>query len=232
MLSDFGDWLDRHRRARVKSVNAAAILGSLRPTEAVGNAGEHDLPRETLAWRSAQDPTEDDILGPYYRRCAPYRAKVSPPAASGTILLISGCLWNFQTRCPLRHALIDVWQADKDGHYDNEDLHYPPDRDAFVNRARLQTDASGYYELETIYPGPYKIDSTTWRSPHLHFLVRALGCKTLVTQLFFAGAPYLDLDPFVKSSLVISLTEKSTGSAAFLHGTFDIVLTADLDESG
>jgi hypothetical protein len=59
------------------------------------------------------------------------------------------------------------------------------------------------------------MDATTWRSPHLHFIVRAIGFKTLVTQLFFAGAVYLDTDPFVKKSLIMPLREHTTGTGTY-----------------
>jgi hypothetical protein len=39
---------------------------------------------------SVRPPTESDVLGPYFRRGAPYRAKVTPPHEPGTTLLVSG----------------------------------------------------------------------------------------------------------------------------------------------
>jgi protocatechuate 3,4-dioxygenase beta subunit len=200
-------------------------------TEAVGNLGEHSITSEHLALRKASDPTEDDVIGPYYRRHAPYRAKVSPPMAPGEVLVISGRVWSFHFKRPVRDCLLDVWQADSEGHYDNEDPTHPPARNSFTNRARLICDEYGYYELETIFPGPYRMDATTWRSPHLHFLVRAIAFKTLVTQLFFKGAPYLDTDPFVKQPLIIPLVGVSAGTQKYRKGNFDIVLADDLDET-
>jgi protocatechuate 3,4-dioxygenase beta subunit len=75
------------------------------------------------------------------------------------------------------------------------------------------------------------MDATTWRSPHLHFRVRAIGLKTLVTQLFFEGARYLDTDPFVKRSLIIPLRQAAGGAGSYKRGRFDIVLTDDVDET-
>ena len=70
------------------------------------------------------------------------------------------------------------------------------------------------------------------RSPHIHFMLRSLGTKTLVTQLFFADAPYLQEDPFVKQSLIIRLERKHSADAAYWHGRFDIVVVADVGEQG
>jgi protocatechuate 3,4-dioxygenase beta subunit len=208
-----------------------AAPADFKVTEAVGNAGEHSMTSEHLALRTASDPTADDVIGPYYRRRAPYRAKVSPPRAPGEVLVISGRVWSFHSKRPIPDCLLDVWQANADGHYDNEDPAHPPRPPPLVNRARLHCDEHGYYELETIFPGPYLMDVTTWRSPHLHFLVRAIGYKTLVTQLFFAGAPYLDSDPFVKRSLIIPLRDVLAEASKFRNGTFDIVLADDVDET-
>jgi catechol 1,2-dioxygenase len=202
--------------------------GELRVTESIGNLGE---PVSTHLDSLGREPTEDDVLGPYYRAGAPYRAKICPPMAEGKALSISGRVWGVRARRPVAGCLLDLWQANARGHYDNDDPKDPPSRHSFVNRARTYTDERGYYEIETIYPGPYKMDATTWRSPHIHFIARAVGLKTLVTQLFFTGAPYLDTDPFVKKSLIIELDETAAPGGIFLRGTFDIVLAGDIDEA-
>jgi protocatechuate 3,4-dioxygenase beta subunit len=218
-----------------RTVAGVSLLSDLpmdfKVTEAVGNVGEHSMASELLALRKVGHPTEDDVIGPYYRGSAPYRAKISPPMASGEVLVISGRVWGFHSKRAIPDCLLDVWQANADGHYDNEDADHPPPPRSFVNRARLHCDEHGYYELETIFPGPYRMDTTTWRSPHLHFLVRATGFKSLVTQLFFAGAPYLDSDPFVKRSLIIPLRDVPAAAGKFRSGIFDIVLANDVEET-
>lgn len=203
----------------------------LKLTEAVGNTGEHSMVPEQLALRRSSDPTEDDVIGPYYRRRAPFCAKISPPMAAGDVIVIGGRVWSFHAKRPIGGCLLDVWQASAAGHYDNDDPTHQPNPRAFANRARLHCDEHGRYELETIFPGPYRMDATTWRSPHLHFLVRALGFKTLVTQLFFEGAPYLATDPFVKRSLIIPLHQVAGEAGGYRRGTFDIVLADDVDET-
>ena len=200
-------------------------------TEFVGNQGEHSFDPQLLALRKQRDPTEDDVIGPYYRTRAPFRAKVSPPMAGGEVLVITGTVWSFHDKRPVGGCLMDVWQANADGHYDNEDQTHPPDARTFVNRARFHCGEGGRYELETIFPGAYRMDEKTWRTPHLHFIIRALGFKTLVTQLFFDGAPYLDSDPFVKRSLIIPLEKVQAESGTYKSGKFDIILADDIDET-
>src|SRR5262245_17239850 len=118
---------------------------------------ETPLPGEDVGTLPAgTKPTEDNIIGPYYREGAPFRAKITPPLVKGITMLIRGRVWGFDTKKPLAGALLDIWQADADGRYDNDDPNKPPATGVFVNRARVLTDETGYYEYETIHPGAYK----------------------------------------------------------------------------
>jgi catechol 1,2-dioxygenase len=170
-------------------------------------------------------PTEDNILGPFHRAGAPFRAKITPPLEPGTVLLISGRVWGFDTKKPLPSAVLDIWQANAQGRYDNDDPDKPPARDVFLNRARLITDENGAYEFETIHPAPYQIGPKRWRPSHIHYLVRHAGYKQLVTQLYFAGDPHNKTDDFIKESLIIEPARvKAPAGGAYERGTFDIVL--------
>ncbi|KAA6459572.1 hypothetical protein DYQ86_15740 [Acidobacteria bacterium AB60] len=174
--------------------------------------------------RAKRIPTEPDVLGPYFRKGAPFRAKVTPPNEPGVLMLVSGRVWGIDSRRPLEGTQIDIWQANARGHYDDDDPAHPPQPKSFTNRARLITDEHGHYEYETIHPGPYRMDADTWRSPHIHYKVRCSGYRTLVTQLFFAGDPYEDSDPFFKSALMIVLSETQINGVTVQLGIFDIVL--------
>ena len=56
--------------------------------------------------------------GPYYKRSSPQRASLLEPGIGGTRLVISG--WVLSTTCrPVEQALLDFWQADDRGQYDN-----------------------------------------------------------------------------------------------------------------
>lgn len=197
------------------------------PTPASG--GEADLPAFVFAAApdelpKEKQPTEDNILGPYYRKGAPFRAKITPPLEPGTVMLIAGRVWGFDTKKPLPGARLDIWQANAAGRYDNDDPNSPPKPDVFVNRARVLADENGYYEYETIHPGPYKIGPEAWRPAHVHYLVQAPGYKQLITQLYFANDPHNAKDEFIKPSLIIALEKRKVGNAAYEFGTFDVVL--------
>ncbi len=172
-------------------------------------------------------PTEDNILGPFHRKGAPFRAKITPPLEPGKVLLISGRVWGHDSRKPLENAVMDIWQANSEGRYDNDDPSHPPAKDVFQNRARLVTDESGYYEYETVHPGAYQIAPNVWRPSHIHYWVRCRGYQDLITQLYFKGDPRNDTDTFIKKSLIIALAAQKTRGGTYEAGSFDIVLAAD-----
>ena len=57
-----------------------------------------------------------------------------------------------------------------------------------------------------------------WRPAHVHFRIRAPGCKTLTTHVFRAGDPYLDSDVVfgVRGSLVADYAAHEPGTGP--HG--------------
>jgi len=169
-------------------------------------------------------PTEENILGPYYREGAPFRAKVTPPLEKGTVLSIRGRVWGFDTKKPLPGVVLDIWQANADGRYDNDDPAKPPANGIYLNRTRVLTDETGYYEFETVHPGPYKIGPDAWRPSHIHYMVRKAGYTSLVTQLYFEGDRFNKTDEFIKPSLVIPLNRAKVGGQVIETGVFDVVL--------
>ncbi len=171
-------------------------------------------------WKS----TEDNIWGPYFRKGAPFRAKITPALEPGTTLVISGRVWGLDTRKPLSMAVLDVWQANAKGRYDNDDAAKPPAADVFLNRARMVTDENGYYEYQTVHPGRYQIGDNQWRPSHIHYYVQAPGYKPLVTQMYFKGDPINAQDQFIKPSLIVDVQVVKTANGSIEQGTFDVVL--------
>jgi len=218
------------RHGGLAAVGAAGLVlrADAQPTPGSGGLGGYArfveaadkglvLPREAKL-------TEDNIEGPYYRKGAPFRAKITPPLEPGTVLVVSGRVWGLNTRKPLANAVLDIWQANAKGRYDNDDPQKPPADDVFVNRARLLTDEGGYYEYETVHPGAYRTGPTSWRPSHVHYLVRHPGYKSLITQLYFKGDPHNKTDDFIKESLIIEPKERKINGGVIEVGTFDVVL--------
>jgi catechol 1,2-dioxygenase len=225
--------LDRRHFMSLGSLGLAAGASTLtlpafaQPTAASGELGEQSPAFAEIAPPKLPEnfkATEDNILGPYHRKLAPFRAKVTPPLEPGELMVIRGRVWGIDSRKPLAGAIVEVWQANAAGRYDNDDQDKPPQPGVFVNRARVLTDETGYYEYETIKPGRYMIGPQQWRPAHIHYWVSAAGYKPLVTQLYFKGDPYNDKDDFIKPSLIIEPTVVKVRGSGVQLGTFDIVL--------
>jgi len=202
------------------------------PTETSGAIGDYgaylrSAPSKSSAPNRTSEhlvPTEDNILGPFYRSGAPFRAKITPPLEPGDVVVVTGRVWGHDSKKPLSNVTIDIWQANAKGRYDNDDPAKPPKKGVYLNRARLVTDENGYYEFETIHPGQYQIGSNVWRPSHIHYMVACPGYKTLVTQLYFEGDPHNKTDQFIKQSLIRSFRKVKVGAYSYETANFEIVL--------
>jgi len=154
--------------------------------------------------------TEDNIEGPFFKAGAPHRAVLVDDSDPGKRLTVTGRV--VDARCqPLAGAVIDVWQADASGAYDNRGFRF---------RGVMKTGDDGLYRLETIVPGRYR-DGSLYRPSHIHVKLRATGVDTLTTQLYFEGDPQNGADPFIRESLIMALEESGDGALA---SSFDFVL--------
>jgi catechol 1,2-dioxygenase len=180
--------------------------------------------RPSVAEASAPPPppacstTEPNIEGPYYRADAPFRADLVEADVHGTSLVVGGRVLSADCRSPLAGAVLDVWQADGDGHYDNDGtMHLPKDR--FRLRGKLRTDDGGAFSVRTVWPGRY-LNGRVYRPSHVHVKVSAAGHRPLTTQLYFPGDPYNDVDPFIRRSLIMDVSRDGSGQRAH----YDFVL--------
>lgn len=192
-----------------------------------------------------KDATEATVFGPFFVDDAPEipiggdiagGAPGQPCWVEGTVTDTDGT--------PVPNARIEVWEADEDGLYD---VQYTDDRVA--GRAHLFSDQNGQYAFWGLTPTPYPIPhdgpvgqllEATGRSPmrasHLHFMVTAPECRTLVTHIFVTGDELLKYDTVfgVKQSLVKDFVEQPAGTptpdgrafgdATWAKARFDIVL--------
>jgi protocatechuate 3,4-dioxygenase beta subunit len=99
--------------------------------------------------------------------------------------------------------LLDFWQADSNGTYDNA---------GFRLRGHLYTDKQGRYRLETIVPGPYP-----GRTRHIHVKVAIPGQPILTTQLYFPGEPDNNSDNFFSSKLLMHTRKAVNGQQAIFN---------------
>jgi catechol 1,2-dioxygenase len=180
---------------------------------------------EEGAMLAAEQPaTPKQILGPYHRPGAPFRGKVTPPLEPGRVLLVHGRIWGVDTRAPLGGAVLDIWQANAEGHYDMSHPDYPLEKGVFYYRTRLVADETGYYEFETVYPGRYEVGADTYRPAHIHYWVRQPGYRELITQLYFEGDPWNEKERGLDFSLVRPVNKHSRGDQTWESCDFDVVL--------
>lgn len=136
----------------------------------------------------ADEPTPALTEGPYFKPSSPLRRSIVPAGAAGTRLTLTGRVLTTAGR-PIPHALLDFWQADARGVYDNTRFRF---------RGHQLTDALGRYALKTVVPGLYP-----GRTRHIHVKAQAPGERILTTQLFFPGVPQNRSDAIFSSECLV-----------------------------
>jgi protocatechuate 3,4-dioxygenase beta subunit len=172
------------------------------------DAGSDAIPDTTYPTPTCME-TETNIEGPYYRAAAPFRADLRTGVTTGVLLILRGRVFGVGCTKPLTDAIVDVWQADGDGHYDNDGTLTVPPSD-YRLRGRVKVDAAGNYEVSTVIPGHY-LNGSQYRPAHIHVKVSAAGHRLLTTQLYFEGDPYNGIDPFIKKPLIMKIESLPSG---------------------
>ena len=120
----------------------------------------------------------------------------------GERLVVTGRITDGDGR-PVRHQLVEIWQANAAGRYAHQgDQHPAPLDPNFTGAGRCLTDDDGNYRFLTIKPGPYpwRNHRNAWRPAHIHFsLFGSDFASRLITQLYFPGDPLFALDPIYQS---------------------------------
>ncbi|WP_195908254.1 protocatechuate 3,4-dioxygenase subunit beta [Nostocoides sp. HKS02] len=156
-------------------------------------------------WRV--DPEGAELVAPVFGH-----SDVSPLEADLTIarggdplgerIVVTGRIIDGDGR-PVRHQLVEVWQANAAGRYVHQrDQHPAPLDPHFTGMGRCLTDGDGVYRFTTIKPGPYpwRNHHNAWRPAHIHFsLFGREFTQRLVTQMYFPGDPLFALDPIYQS---------------------------------
>jgi protocatechuate 3,4-dioxygenase beta subunit len=154
----------------------------------------------------------------------------------GSRIVVSGRVLDGDGR-PVRHQLVEIWQANAAGRYRHQrDQHPAPLDPNFTGAGRCLTDDDGTYRFLTIRPGPYpwRNHRNAWRPAHIHFSVFGTQfTQRLITQMYFPGDPLFDLDPIYQSItdskarelLVSSYDHELTTPEYSLGYRWDIVLS-------
>ncbi|OLF13934.1 dioxygenase [Actinophytocola xinjiangensis] len=192
------------RAALAVGVGVALPVGLVSATPALARTASATPPLTPMC-DDGDDPTPPQMEGPYFTPNSPQRTSLVEPGMPGTRLTITGFVFGLSCQ-PLANVLLDFWQCDAGGIYDNT---------GYRLRGHQFTNAQGAYSLSTIVPGLYP-----GRTRHVHVKVQAPGRPILTTQLYFPGEPGNGSDPIYDPRLL--MTVRTVGDARAAE--FDYVL--------
>jgi protocatechuate 3,4-dioxygenase beta subunit len=196
-MSDFARF---RTRRRLLATGAAAASGVM---FARGVFAQDLSP--TPSCHDGDEPTLPETEGPFFKPKSPRRSDLRDPGIKGRPVELSGVVLTRGCR-PVVGALLDLWQADDAGNYDNK---------GFRLRGHVFTDAEGRYAFRTIVPGLYP-----GRTRHYHVKVQAPNRPVLTTQFYFPDQKENRTDDFFHQELVMQIGSADDG----LRARFDVVL--------
>jgi hydroxyquinol 1,2-dioxygenase len=163
--------------------------------------------------------TASTVFGPFYRNGAeelPMGATISKDGRGEPLIMLGHVRSTNGT--PIANALLDVWETDENGMYEQQD----PEQPDMNLRGKFHTDREGNYCFVGIKPVSYSIPDDgpvgqllhalarhPFRPAHIHLLISAEGFAPVTTHLFVKGDPYLDSDAVfgTKDSLVVDFIQ-------------------------
>ena len=174
--------------------------------------------------------TESTIFGPFYREGAeelPMGATISKDGRGEAVVVTGQVLSTDGT--PIAQALLDIWETDENGLYEQQDQDQPD-----MNlRGKFRTDNAGRYCFVGIKPVSYAIPDDgsvgqllqalgrhPFRPAHIHLRIAADGFVPLTTHLFVKGDKYLASDAVfgTKDSLVVDFVRHTEAQEAARYG--------------
>jgi len=178
----------------------ATTAGTATTAGSATTAAPQALP-PTPACDDGDDPTPAQTEGPYFTPDSPERGSLLEAGLPGDRLTVAGTVLATDCR-PLRRALLDFWQADAAGRYDNQ---------GYRLRGHQFTDADGRFRLETVVPGRYP-----GRTRHIHVKVQAPDRPVLTTQLYFPGEAANAADGIFREELLLAMGGDRQASFTFV----------------
>jgi protocatechuate 3,4-dioxygenase beta subunit len=147
--------------------------------------------------------------------------------AVGDVTYVSGRILDSRGD-PIRGALVEIWQCDKNGAYLHTGTSNADKRDKnFQGFGRFITGSSGEYLFRTIKPVPYP-----GRTPHIHYKIKRAGKELLTTQCYIKGHPGNEKDGIWRNmkdekqreAVTVEFAPLKGAKAGELAAKFDIVL--------
>lgn len=197
---------------------------------------------------SSPEATSSSVLGPFHVSGAPPLPIGGDMKRQygGPVLLAEGVIRDTRGN-PIAGAELDIWQTAPNGLYASQD----EEQDTYSFHGLMTVGEDGKYAFTTVKPVEYTVPSDgpvgdilracgrhPWRPSHLHYIVKAPGYRTLVTEIFPDDDPYLDQDTVfgVRDDLVMTYVERPASefpddmeisgkiTEPFLHVNFDVTL--------
>jgi protocatechuate 3,4-dioxygenase beta subunit len=193
---------DRLRFPSRRGILASAACTGL--VLAIDDGFAQSLP-PTPACHDGDEPTLPETEGPFFKPRSPQRSDLREPGLPGQSVELYGRVLTRACR-PVAGAIVDLWQADDAGEYDNK---------GFRLRGHVFTDSEGRYTFRTIVPGLYP-----GRTRHFHAKIQAPKGPLLTTQFYFPNEPGNHTDAFFHRELVMQVAL----AADALKARFDVVL--------
>ena len=162
-------------------------------------------PELTPACGEQAQPTISQTEGPYFTPDAPLKRDLSADRPNGEKMILAGLVLDRSCK-PVARALVQVWQADETGAYDNK---------GFTLRGHQYSDDRGRWWFTTIVPAAYP-----GRTRHIHVKVQRPGGRLLTTQLYYPGEPLNRRDGLFDQRLLMRISDASDGKFA----RFDFVV--------
>jgi len=196
---------------------------------------------DAINHRKAGEATESTVFGPFYRPGAkelPMGASISqdgrgePTVVTGRVLSLDGT--------PIPHALLDIWETNENGLYEQQD----PQQPDMNLRGKFRTDKEGRYCFVGIKPVSYSIPDDgpvgqmlrslgrhPFRPAHIHMIVSAEGFAPVTTHLFVKGDKYLDSDAVfgTKDSLIVDFIRHDSPEEAARYNVTAPFYTVEYD---
>lgn len=178
--------------------------------------------------------TPNTMPGPFYRTGAPNRGDGDSISLDrqGAGLRLDLTVTELDGT-GVEGALVEVWQANAAGLYENQEPDLQPD---FNLRGTYHSGPGGRLTVRTVRPAGYAIPDDgpvgrlmaglglpTRRPAHLHFRISAPGFQTLTTHVFDRADPAIDRDPLCCVHPAL-LTDLSPDPVEGLVATFRFVL--------
>ena len=203
---------DESRRRLLGAIIAAPFLLSNPLLLEIGgeglvSAGRELTPTPMCGDDDDDDPTPSQTEGPFFTPRSPQRTSLRETGVTGTRFVVTGMVLTRSCR-PVSGALVDFWQADDEGEYDNE---------GYRLRGHQFTDAQGRYRLNTVVPGLYP-----GRTRHIHVKVQAPRRPVLTTQLYFPGEARNARDGIFHPELLMKVAESPDGRAGLFNFVLDL----------